>query len=161
MSVADPFGLVGQVLDGQFRVDTLVGEGGFSAVYRGHHLGLNEPIAIKSLKLPSSLDGSLVDTFVQRFRDESRILYRLSQGNLHIVRSIAAGTTAATDPLVRGKLFDSPAGRCGRLSLATTGAFGVVSFGAAESFVESVNVEPILTGLLAESLVAISVESVF
>ena len=95
MSVADPFGLVGQVLDGQFRVDKLVGEGGFSAVYRGHHQGLNEPIAIKSLKLPSSLAPSLVDTFVQRFRDESRILYRLSQGNLHVVRSIAAGTTQA------------------------------------------------------------------
>ncbi len=95
MSVADPFGLVGQVLDGQFRVDKLVGEGGFSAVYRGHHQGLNEPIAIKSLKLPAALGTSLVDTFVQRFRDESRILYRLSQGNLHIVRSIAAGTTQA------------------------------------------------------------------
>jgi len=44
VSAADPFGLVGQVLDGQFRVDKLVGEGGFSAVYRGHHQGLNEPI---------------------------------------------------------------------------------------------------------------------
>ncbi|MBS2011926.1 MAG: protein kinase [Deltaproteobacteria bacterium] len=91
----DPFGLVGQVLDGQFRVDQLVGEGGFSIVYRGHHLGLNEPIAIKCLKLPAALGTSLVDTFVQRFRDESRILYRLSQGNLHVVRSIAAGTTQA------------------------------------------------------------------
>ena len=29
----DPFGLVGQVLDGQFRVDRYVGEGGFSIVY--------------------------------------------------------------------------------------------------------------------------------
>ena len=93
MSVTDPFGLVGQVLDGQFRIDKLVGEGGFSAVYRGHHQGLGEPIAVKCLKLPSSLPASLVDTFIQRFRDESRILYRLSQGNLHIVRSIAAGTT--------------------------------------------------------------------
>ncbi len=95
MSVADPFGLVGQVLDGQFRVDKLVGEGGFSAVYRGHHQGLHEPIAVKCLKLPAALGTSLVDSFVQRFRDESRILYRLSQGNLHIVRSIAAGTTQA------------------------------------------------------------------
>ena len=66
MNVADPFGLVGQVLDGQFRVDKLVGEGGFSAVYRGHHLGLDEPIAIKCLKLPAALDTALVDTFVQR-----------------------------------------------------------------------------------------------
>ena len=89
---ADPFGIIGQVLDSQFRVDRLVGEGGFSAVYRGHHLGLDEPIAIKCLKLPASLSQPLVDQFARRFRDESRILYRLSQGNLNIVRSIAGGT---------------------------------------------------------------------
>jgi serine/threonine protein kinase len=91
----DPFGIVGQVLDAQFRVDRLVGEGGFSAVYRGHHLGLEEPIAIKCLKLPPALSPPLVDQFAKRFRDESRILYRLSQGNLNIVRSIAAGTWQA------------------------------------------------------------------
>jgi serine/threonine-protein kinase len=37
----------------------------------------------------------MVESFVRRFRDESRILYKLSQGNLHIVRSIASGTTVA------------------------------------------------------------------
>ena len=93
---ADPFGLSGQVLDGQFRVDKLIGEGGFSVVYKGHHLGLDEPIALKCLKLPSSLGTALVETFVQRFRDESRLLYRLSQGNLHIVRSIASGMATAS-----------------------------------------------------------------
>ncbi len=118
----DPFGLVGQLLDGQFRVDALVGEGGFSAVYRGTHVGLGEPIAIKCLKLtgalaqmtsamqtplarPASADTSVpptpimpsvvVDSFVKRFRDESRILYRLAQDNLNIVRCIASGTTLA------------------------------------------------------------------
>ena len=91
MNPSDPFGLVGQVLDGQFRVEKLVGEGGFSAVYRGHHLSLDAPVAIKCLKLPPSLGPQLVESFVQRFRDESRILYRLSQGSLDIVRSIGAG----------------------------------------------------------------------
>lgn len=90
---ADPFGLIGQVLDGQFRVDKFVGEGGFSIVYRGHHVGLEEPIAIKCLKLPPALGTALVDNFMRRFRDESRIHYRLSQGNLHICRSMASGTT--------------------------------------------------------------------
>jgi serine/threonine protein kinase len=93
VSTADPFGLIGQVLDGQFRVDQFVGEGGFSIVYRGHHLGLDEPIAIKCLKLPSALGSALVESFVRRFRDESRLHYRLSQGNLAIARSIASGTT--------------------------------------------------------------------
>ena len=32
---------------------------------------------------------------MRRFRDESRLQYKLSQGNLHIVRSIASGTTMA------------------------------------------------------------------
>jgi serine/threonine-protein kinase len=91
----DPFGLVGQVLDGQFRADRYVGEGGFSVVYRGTHIGLSEPIAVKCLKLPPSLGTALVESFVKRFRDESRIHYKLSQGNLYIVRSIASGTTQA------------------------------------------------------------------
>jgi serine/threonine protein kinase len=89
----DPFGLIGQVLDGQFQVDKYVGEGGFSSVYKGTSMGLNEPIAVKCLKLPPSLGSALVESFVRRFRDESRIHYKLSQGNLHVVRSIASGTT--------------------------------------------------------------------
>jgi eukaryotic-like serine/threonine-protein kinase len=102
VTTSDPYGLVGQVLDGQFRVDAHIGEGGFSVVYRGTHLGLSEPIAIKCLKLPSALGSDLVESFVRRFRDESRIHYKLSQGNLHIVRSIASGTTTspATHALV-------------------------------------------------------------
>lgn len=95
MTARDPFGFVGHVLEAQFRVDAVGGEGGFSVVYRGFHLGLGEPVAIKCLKLPPSVGGALGDMFIQRFRDESRLLYKLSQGNLHIVRSIAAGAALA------------------------------------------------------------------
>jgi serine/threonine-protein kinase len=91
----DPFGLIGQVLDGHFRVERCIGEGGFSIVYKGTHIGLGEPIAIKCLKLPAALGSAIVDSFVKRFRDESRLQYKLSQGNLHVVRSIASGTTIA------------------------------------------------------------------
>lgn len=91
----DPFALVGQLLDGQFRVDAMIGEGGFSVVYRGHHVGLDEPIAIKCLKLTGNLSSALVESFVTRFRDEAKLLYRLSAGNLNIVRSIASGTVIA------------------------------------------------------------------
>ncbi|MGA7121581.1 MAG: serine/threonine-protein kinase [Polyangiaceae bacterium] len=95
MIASDPFGLRGQVLDGQFRIESHVGEGGFSVVYRGTHVGLNEPIAIKCLKLPPALGSALVESFIRRFRDESRIHYKLSQGHLHIARCIASGTTVA------------------------------------------------------------------
>ncbi len=88
----DPFSIVGHVLDGQFRVEECIGEGGFSVVYKGHHVGLGEPIAIKCLKLSGNLPSTVVESFVTRFRDESRLLYRLSQGNLNIVRSMASGS---------------------------------------------------------------------
>ncbi len=91
----DPFGLTGQVIESQFRVDNPIGEGGFSLVYKGMHLGLNEWVAIKCLKLHSALETDMIESFAKRFRDESRIAYRLSQGNLDIVRSITAGTTVA------------------------------------------------------------------
>jgi serine/threonine protein kinase len=91
----EPFGLTGQLIDGQFRVERAVGEGGFSVVYRGMHVGLGEPIAIKCLKLTATLDGESIEVFTRRFRDEGRLLYRLGQGNLDIVRCIMAGTTVA------------------------------------------------------------------
>ncbi|HWL84258.1 MAG TPA: serine/threonine-protein kinase, partial [Polyangiaceae bacterium] len=92
---SDPFGLLGQVLDGQFRIDELVGEGGSSVVYRGEHVGFEAKVAIKCLKLQSQLGSALVETFLRRFRDEGRMAYRLSQGHFHIVRCLAIGTTIA------------------------------------------------------------------
>ena len=92
MAARDFFGFVGELIEPQYRVDDVIGEGGFSVVYRGHHLGLDEPVAIKCLKIPAGLTPGMVDAVVERFQAESRIMYRLSQGNLNIVRSISSGT---------------------------------------------------------------------
>ncbi len=95
MATADTFGLVGQIIDSQLRMEEAIGEGGFSLVYKATHLGLGEPVAVKCLKLPSGVDYKLVPSFTQRFREESRLCYRLSQGNLDIVRSMTSGSTVA------------------------------------------------------------------
>ena len=95
MSGDDPFDLVGDVLDGQFRVDRFVGEGDLSVVYQGHHLGVDAPVAIKCLNLPATLDPALVRPLVESFRDASRLHYRLASGSLHIAQSIASGQTIA------------------------------------------------------------------
>ena len=92
----DPFGLAGQVIDGQYRAERIIGEGGFSVVYRGMHAGLGEPIAIKCLKLATQLDSESIESFTRRFRDEGRLQYRLGQGNLDIVRCITSGTVVST-----------------------------------------------------------------
>lgn len=87
----DVLGLVGRVVD-QVRFDACVDEGGFGLVYRGHHLGLDETVAIKCLHVPGLTMDEDRDEFSRRFRDETKLLYRLSQGSLDIVRCIGSGT---------------------------------------------------------------------
>lgn len=88
---ADDFGLVGHTID-QLRFDEVVDGGGFGLVYRATHMGLGEPVAVKCLRIDKNVDEKLTASFFQRFRDETRILYRLSQGTLDIVRGISSGT---------------------------------------------------------------------
>jgi serine/threonine-protein kinase len=88
----DPLGLVGIRLDGQFDVAEVVGEGGFGVVYKARHLGLEQPVAIKVLKVLSVDDQKLQDTLFAKFRDEAKLLYTLSQESLNIVRAIHYGS---------------------------------------------------------------------
>ncbi len=84
MSVADPFQLVGQTIAGKYRVERLLGEGGFGVVYAGTHLTLGEPVAIKCLKVsgePAAADG---------FLREARVLFALTHPA--IVRMYDIGT---------------------------------------------------------------------
>ena len=99
----DPFGLAGQLLDGQYRVERAIGEGGFSVVYRGMHQGLGEPIAIKCLKLNASLDTEVDrELHAPLPRRGAPRSTASGQGNLDIVRVIISGTTVspATGALV-------------------------------------------------------------
>jgi hypothetical protein len=74
--VNDPLGVVGQVLAGKFRVERLLGEGGFGVVYAGKHLVLDAPIAIKFVKI----DGFATDPAgaAEEYLREARILFSLS-----------------------------------------------------------------------------------
>jgi serine/threonine protein kinase len=93
----DPFALVGTTLDGQYRADQVVGEGGYGVVYRGWHVSLEQPIAIKALKVMSAEDRAVQDALFAKFKDEAKLLYTLSQESLNIVRSMDFGavTTAS------------------------------------------------------------------
>ncbi|MCS6900361.1 MAG: hypothetical protein NZX77_11420 [Polyangiaceae bacterium] len=55
MARRDRSSLVGQVLDEHYRIDALVGEGGFGVVYKGWDLRFDEPVAIKFLRYPTIL----------------------------------------------------------------------------------------------------------
>jgi serine/threonine protein kinase len=84
----DPFGLTGTVLEGQYRVDRVIGEGGFGVVYRGQHLSLDQPVAIKVLKGLDGGDPRINAHILEKFRAEARLLYTLSQSSLNIVRAL-------------------------------------------------------------------------
>jgi serine/threonine-protein kinase len=93
---ADALGLVGTVID-QIRFDACVDAGGFGLIYRGFHEGLSENVAIKCLRIAAiqRTDEAMREALAGRFRDETKLLYRLSQGNLDIVRCISSGSVVA------------------------------------------------------------------
>ena len=93
---ADPFGLCGETIQGKYRINAVVGTGGFGVVYRGVHTGFGEPIAVKCLKLPSELDESERDELLTRLQDEGRVLHRLSRLSSGIVQALDVG--AVTTP---------------------------------------------------------------
>lgn len=96
MAPNDAFGWVGATLEGKVRIDAVVGEGGFGVVYRGHHVGFDDAVAVKCLKLPANLKGAERERFEKTFIDEGRLLHRLSRATAGIVQALDVG--AATSP---------------------------------------------------------------
>jgi eukaryotic-like serine/threonine-protein kinase len=88
---SDPFALIGQVLEGQYRVEEVVGEGGCGVVYKGWHIAFEQPVAVKALKMPDVTDAEMRIDVLTKFRDEAKLCYVLSQASLSIVRCIAYG----------------------------------------------------------------------
>src|SRR5215472_2457177 len=91
----DPLELVGLVIDGAYRVESLSDEGDLSLLYKGHHLGTDAVIGIRCLNLPTTLDSALAGPFAEAFREGSRIHYKMGPGNPNFVQTIASGTTVA------------------------------------------------------------------
>ncbi|MFO0630466.1 MAG: protein kinase [Polyangiales bacterium] len=73
------------------RVDRFVAEGGFGRVYRGHHLTLDRPVAIKLLKVPEEYSEGMRAIFVERFAQEARIIASLDHPA--VVRALDFGVT--------------------------------------------------------------------
>lgn len=72
----DPLGLIGRTLAGKYRVERLLGEGGFGVVYAGTHLVLGAAVAIKLLKVDAlATDPARAS---EEYLREARILFSLS-----------------------------------------------------------------------------------
>ncbi len=93
----DRFGLVGTTIGEKYRVERVVGEGGFAVVYRARHQVWDEPVAVKCFtalaNAPAELRQELLDQFVR----EGKLLTALSSHTAAIVQAKDIGnlTTAA------------------------------------------------------------------
>src|SRR5262249_35852736 len=91
----DVFGWVGRTLDGKVAGEAVAGEGAFAVVYRGRHLGLDESVAVKCLKIPPQITERDRAGLIAAFRAEARALHRLSRRTASIVQALDLGAAMA------------------------------------------------------------------
>ena len=66
--------LPGSVLDGKYRLDEKIGAGGFGAVYRGCHMNLDKPVAVKVFRpVPGNDDPNALERFLREGVSASRL----------------------------------------------------------------------------------------
>jgi serine/threonine-protein kinase len=69
---------IGTTLDGKYRLDSFISRGGMGAVFRGTHVMLNRPVAVKMIK-PDLVTSPEV---VRRFQREARAATQLNHPNV-------------------------------------------------------------------------------
>ncbi len=84
-------GLVGVVLDGRYRLDAVLGEGGMGSVFRAHHLAMDRKVAVKLLKPHLTQDAIAA----QRFLREARATLKVDSP--HAVKVLDFGVTPHGD----------------------------------------------------------------
>ncbi|MEZ4373616.1 MAG: SUMF1/EgtB/PvdO family nonheme iron enzyme [Polyangiaceae bacterium] len=92
MSDRDPLNLAGEVIAEKYRVERLVGEGGFAVVYRAIHTIWNKPVAIKFFNGLSSAPMDQRESLMQDFINEGALLTELSSHTANIVQARDVGT---------------------------------------------------------------------
>jgi serine/threonine-protein kinase len=96
----------GYLLDGKYRIEHLLGEGGMGRVYSAHHLALDQPVAIKCLHDDAASDGALR----QRFLREARAAAALTSPHVakatDVAEEQATGTPYIVMELLRGRDLD-------------------------------------------------------
>jgi serine/threonine-protein kinase len=111
--------LVGEVLDGKYRVDAVLGSGGMGAVYRATHIGTRREVALKVL-LP---ELTAQESLVERFRREALAAGQLRHPNIVDVTDFGFATSGndrlayLVMELVRGKTLRAVLEQGGRLEL--------------------------------------------
>lgn len=91
-SKRDVFGLVGTIIEKRYRLDEVVGEGGFGVVYKAFHVGFESFIAVKVLKVPHNLSPEQHSEFLRAFNKEGQLLFNLASQHQAFVQVKEKGT---------------------------------------------------------------------
>ncbi len=83
----DPF--IGKMIGGKFSIESLIGDGGMSIVYKAIQQGINRPIAIKILRDELCDDQANV----KRFQREAKAVSQLMHPNLVSIHDIGVAST--------------------------------------------------------------------
>jgi eukaryotic-like serine/threonine-protein kinase len=97
MSAKDPLGIAGRTIAEKYRIEKLVGEGGFAVVYRAIHTIWNKPVAIKFFNGLSNAPLDQRDQFRDAFIQEGALLTELSSHTASIVQARDVGTYTSPD----------------------------------------------------------------
>lgn len=74
--------LIGAVIDGRYRIESLVGSGGVARVYQGTHVGLGKKVAVKIFQ-PGLFKGSeKAEILRKRFLQEGRLASTVHHPNI-------------------------------------------------------------------------------
>jgi serine/threonine protein kinase len=97
MPETDPLSISGQIVAEKYRIENLVGEGGFAMVYVAEHTIWKQPVAVKFFTGLSQAPAEYRDELLQQFFQEGALLTELSSQTAGIVqaRDVGAYTTSA------------------------------------------------------------------
>ncbi len=83
--------IVGQTLDGKYKIERELGRGGMGAVYLSTHLGTERPVAVKVIVQ----EFMQREEFIERFRREARAAGRLRHPNVVDVTDFGIADTSS------------------------------------------------------------------
>ena len=113
----DSSALIGNVLDGQYQIEAMLGKGGMGAVYRARHILLGDRVAIKLL--PPEMRSNT--EWLRRFQREGQAARRFRHPNavtVYDLRTSADGTIYLVMEYVEGRTLDAELKQRGKFSPA-------------------------------------------